>query len=1521
MLVQAVPADDSTDVAVSSNLQLHFSDNVQAGTGSIVLHKADGSVVHSFAVGSDPGVTFAGSTVTIDPPSDLALSQDYYLTIDAGALVGSNGVAYAGLSTATALNFRTTSSQDDDYPTSAPGAVATDGTPSTGRIEVPGDSDAFAVQLQAGHAYSFALARTSGALDVMLSVVGPGGAVEASDHDSGGSKTGDARILNFIPSSTGTYYVKAADESSATGTYALAALHHGIPTPDDHSNGFEGATGLAVGGQAVAGRIELAEDNDMFKVALIAGTTYNFTLVRNDDGGLSSPYLNLYQPDGTWGGYSYARDEPTITLNYTATVSGEHYLNASGLDLSTGGYEVSVAIDGTPLVAPTLTSASPSDDASYVSLDSAFHLTFSHPVKPGQGSIVIRHADGTVDQTIDVADFTQVQFDNRTMVLNPAGDLARGRGYYIEIDAGAILSTQGLAFAGLSGPTAYNFTTVPPPDDYPWSTDTTGVVTVGGVASSGQIETSHDGDMFAVQLEAGHSYVFRLDSDGSPGGLDPSLTLLNPSGKAILTDDDSGSSAGSARIAFNASTTATYYLGVQDEAWGIGGYKLTAIDAPPPTLAGTSPADNATGVAVDANLQLQFSQPVAAGQGDILIRDAGNGMVRVIPVADTTQVHFDGNTVTIDPQIDLEPGRPYFVEIYAGTIVGSNGAPFAGVTGGSAFNFVTASPPDDFPWSTSTAGHVTVGGPATHGRIEAADDADMFGIELQAGVAYSIAAQRDASQPGALEPRLVLLTSTGEVLRDVHGWGGVDDPDAQLYFTPATSGTYYVGVMDEGRGTGSYQVSATTDVPLVYGHYPENGAIDVNPSTPISFSVTKPFSLGQGTVLIRDSSGAVRFSIPTGDWNQISANGYALYINPSFDFELGQTYTVDLPPGLLLDANGQPHPGLEAPVELTFTTQPLQPDDWPNSPGGAAQIAIGGTRSGQFDYYGDHDMFRADLVAGRTYEFALKAVDPTSGLLTYLALLDASGHALPVHADTIPGTAATFRIGFTAPSSGTYYLDAMLSGNLGAYQLSAAAVTDDFLAATGTSGRLTMNGAATSGQVQSSADVDWFKVSLTAGRMVHVDLSGADGPLDTNLFLFNDAGAQITGTYQTSGLAGGATRLTFIAPTTGTYYVQAGTDNGETGRYQVRASFATDSVPASTTTNAVVNVPDGPRLGTLEFAGDVDYYKVDLAAGVSYDFKLTTTEGLWLSNLHLGLYSPTKAQLVATDGGSKADPQFSYTPTVSGTYYLRASDAGGNLGSYLIDVGHTDVAPPALVSLYPQSGATVSRTGAFVLRFDEPVFAGSGSIVLRNSAGAIIGSFETSDYPHLSFVGSTLYITPGLELAAATEYFIDIPAGAVRDAAGQAFAGLTGATAYRFTTASDDFDERGPNIGTLVLGAAPLQGHLEVGDDRDRFGLEVTAGQSIRLRVPGTAPGVYFELFAPDGTTAFGGGGWATFKAATSGTYHVVVFGDNPADYTIAAEIDYTEWAATASLAGGERDNEVALTGQPALDFTGYDAP
>jgi hypothetical protein len=81
-------------------------------------------------------------------------------------------------------------------------------------------------------------------------------------------------------------------------------------------------------------------------------------------------------------------------------------------------------------------------------------------------------------------------------------------------------------------------------------------------------------------------------------------------------------------------------------------------------------------------------------------------------------------------------------------------------------------------------------------------------------------------------------------------------------------------------------------------------------------------------------------------------------------------------------------------------------DDFGDTPGTGASLALGVTRTGNLDYAADVDYFAITLVAGTTYTVTVTATsiantlyDPTLGVVTL-------------------STARTF----TAASSGTYYL-------------------------------------------------------------------------------------------------------------------------------------------------------------------------------------------------------------------------------------------------------------------------------------------------------------------------------------------------------------------------------------------------------------------------------------------------------------------------------------------------------------------
>lgn len=101
------PADNALTVAVASNLVLQFNENIQKGTGNIVIKKvSDNSVVETIDVTSG-NVTVSGNTVTINPAADLDEATDYYVEIAAGAIKDLANNNYAGITGATTWNFTT----------------------------------------------------------------------------------------------------------------------------------------------------------------------------------------------------------------------------------------------------------------------------------------------------------------------------------------------------------------------------------------------------------------------------------------------------------------------------------------------------------------------------------------------------------------------------------------------------------------------------------------------------------------------------------------------------------------------------------------------------------------------------------------------------------------------------------------------------------------------------------------------------------------------------------------------------------------------------------------------------------------------------------------------------------------------------------------------------------------------------------------------------------------------------------------------------------------------------------------------------------------------------------------------------------------------------------------------------------------------------------------------------------------------------------------------------------------------
>ncbi|CAK0743893.1 hypothetical protein CCP3SC15_1290001 [Gammaproteobacteria bacterium] len=110
------------------------------------------------------------------------------------------------------------------------------------------------------------------------------------------------------------------------------------------------------------------------------------------------------------------------------------------------------------------------------------------------------------------------------------------------------------------------------------------------------------------------------------------------------------------------------------------------VDTIAPILNSSTPADNATNIAVGDNIVLTFSENVMAGSGVIVISN-GASDTRNIDVTDSTQVTVSGTTVTINPTNDLNANSTYNVQMASGVLLDMAGNSYAGIADSTTLNF------------------------------------------------------------------------------------------------------------------------------------------------------------------------------------------------------------------------------------------------------------------------------------------------------------------------------------------------------------------------------------------------------------------------------------------------------------------------------------------------------------------------------------------------------------------------------------------------------------------------------------------------------------------------------------------------------------------------------------------------------------------------------------------------------------------------------------------------------------------
>lgn len=406
----------------------------------------------------------------------------------------------------------------------------------------------------------------------------------------------------------------------------------------------------------------------------------------------------------------------------------------------------------------------------------------------------------------------------------------------------------------------------------------------------------------------------------------------------------------------------------------------------------------------------------------------------------------------------------------------------------------------------------------------------------------------------------------------------------------------------------------------------------------------------------------------------------------------------------------------------------------PDIPGSVASQALlqpGRLALGEIGFPADQDWYRVQLAGGVAYRFHLDAVGTSEvldALIAGIALSD--GVFLDGSTDDDSGIGTDSELRFVAPVTGTYFVAAAgYESSTGAYALAVMRDALDVPSGTASSAAAGI-GTPVLGQVDEIFDIDTFRVALQAGVTYRITMTGnASGPnaplLDPYIEgIYTTGGRLIAGTTNDDIAPGNLdARVLFTPAAAGTYLVSVGNPFGDLGDYRLLVEALSDLAPGTGTT-ATLAVGQ-PQRSSIDEPFDVDAFRVVLAAGASYVFRVTGDPrgpGDPLSDPRiLGLLDSTGALIPGTfsDDAVGLDPRLVFAPRVGGTYFLMVDAYADLTGDYLVTMQRRGAAS-ADVPEGNASTATVAVGGSVASEIGGPNDRDTFRVVLERGQRYVI---------------------------------------------------------------------------------------------------------------------------------------------------------------------------------------------------------
>lgn len=340
-----------------------------------------------------------------------------------------------------------------------------------------------------------------------------------------------------------------------------------------------------------------------------------------------------------------------------------------------------------------------------------------------------------------------------------------------------------------------------------------------------------------------------------------------------------------------------------------------------PTLSGSSPSDGSTGVNVNTDLILYFSEPVYAQSGNIEIRRTSDDSLFEAIAVTGGQVSGDGSdTITVDISGPLASLTGYYVLIAGTAFDDTDSNSYQGISDPRTLNFETEFLDVTAPTVTfdpaDGASDVDVGANITLTFDEAVrnlDDSDLTDSNVDALItlkdtnASGSDIPFDATIDGAKEVITINPTSNFTSEQVVYVAIGATVEDASDNAITATNATFTV---------------EDVEAPTILSTTPADGATTVGVNQDLVITFSESVDVEFGTIKIYKSSDDTIFeSMSVTSASQVSGSGTStITVNPSNTFDYSTAYYVQIDATAFDDAAGNSFAGIAEKTTWNFTT-------------------------------------------------------------------------------------------------------------------------------------------------------------------------------------------------------------------------------------------------------------------------------------------------------------------------------------------------------------------------------------------------------------------------------------------------------------------------------------------------------------------------------------------------------------------------------------------------------------------------